>query len=531
MPGPTLLATDPREEALLALYRRAERRISQEISAAITRGARGTFRFYANQSITVKREIERLRVQAPPLERALAASAYTTGVSAVEATVDRSAAFSDVHAAAVDVLAGNLAGRLRFAEEFVGRMANDTFRRVGLEQTGLAMATGLDARSQRLNIEQELRRNGITAFVDRRGRRWTLTNYAKMVTRTTTREAASAGTENRMREIGLDLVKISKHTGACPICVPLQGRTFSLTGISKNYPHLRGKPPFHPNCRHVMYPAPADFEEFERSLGLGPDPHVAEQMKLGEQPQPDKPKPIVSTPLGSGGRPLGGRVVLPSSRSHARPPADRALDEIASIHGVPPEMKSTVGIRTNNSMRAYGSFAPLVLTQKALPGAESMIEVNTKRQGEFGQAATIAHEIGHFLDYNLFGSGLTGASARWKKDHDDEKGRVVADLMQTLDASPEIQAIREALRTGGREDFGISRYTTRGYLRYLLDPEEIFARAYSQYVASKSGDPRWLEAIEEDRKGVRPRQWAPETFGAIQKAFDRLFSDLDLLRS
>lgn len=280
MPGPTLLATDPREEELLALYVRAERVIVRKINAALATGAKGTAAYFENQSRSVERELERLQLQAAPLERSVSASAYSIGVAAVEATVNRAEAFSNVHGAAVDVVAANLAGRLRHAEEFVGRMVNDTFRRIGLEQTGLALASGLDARSQRIAIERELRRNGITAFIDRRGRRWTLSNYARMVTRTTTREAATAGTTNRLREVGLDLVTISTHPGSCPICKPYQGKTYSISGYSRNYPHATVLPPIHPNCRHVVYPARASFEDFEAALGLAPDPALVGQLDL-----------------------------------------------------------------------------------------------------------------------------------------------------------------------------------------------------------------------------------------------------------
>ena len=49
------------------------------------------------------------------------------------------------------------------------------------------------------------------AFFDRRGRRWDLADYAEMVARTTTREAMTEGTINRLREHGITLAQVSRH--------------------------------------------------------------------------------------------------------------------------------------------------------------------------------------------------------------------------------------------------------------------------------------------------------------------------------
>jgi hypothetical protein len=117
----------------------------------------------------------------------------------------------------------------------------------------------------------DLRSRGITAFVDRAGRRWTLENYSAMVVRTTTREAVTAGTRNRMADHGQQLITVSDHGTTCPICSEFEGNTYSATGTAVVvggvvYEPAPDSAPYHPNCWHVETPAGVEFEDFEREL-------------------------------------------------------------------------------------------------------------------------------------------------------------------------------------------------------------------------------------------------------------------------
>ena len=75
-----------------------------------------------------------------------------------------------------------------------------------------------------------------------------------MVARTTTMEAHLEGTKNRLMELDWDLVRVSSHHGACPLCVPWEGKILSLSGKTEGYPTLdeaKDAGLFHPNCRHA----------------------------------------------------------------------------------------------------------------------------------------------------------------------------------------------------------------------------------------------------------------------------------------
>jgi SPP1 gp7 family putative phage head morphogenesis protein len=252
------LKADELARALLGLYEAAERKISTMLAAAIARGARGTARFLELQRLSVRAELDRLAQASTPLERPLASSSYSAGVVAVDRSLDLSKAFSGVHTPAVEALANALSTRLADSRQQVGRKVEDVFRRVGLEQTGVAIAAGLTPEQAAREIREELMREGLTSFVDKGGRRWSLADYSAMVARTTTREAVTQGTVNRLADHGRKLVTISTHRSSCPICKPHEGKSYPL-----DHDPL---PPFHPNCRHVAAPARIDFERFEAEL-------------------------------------------------------------------------------------------------------------------------------------------------------------------------------------------------------------------------------------------------------------------------
>jgi len=59
---------------------------------------------------------------------------------------------------------------------------------------------------------------------------------------------------NTCREFGLVLVQISQHYPTCPLCAPIQGKTYSISGNDRRYPEYTDEVriPKHPNCRHVV---------------------------------------------------------------------------------------------------------------------------------------------------------------------------------------------------------------------------------------------------------------------------------------
>ena len=160
----------------------------------------------------------------------------------------------------------------------IGRTQRDIFRRVTLGTLAQAQAMGKGAQKAANDIFQALAREGVTAFVDKAGRRWSLHTYCSMVARTTSRQAEVLATLTADEEH--DLYKISSHGTTCKICAPLEGRVYSKSGKDPNFPPLSsafGKIDptgpndltnsylnIHPNCLHVLIPwTPAGRSEEE----------------------------------------------------------------------------------------------------------------------------------------------------------------------------------------------------------------------------------------------------------------------------
>jgi hypothetical protein len=78
--------------------------------------------------------------------------------------------------------------------------------------------------------------------------------YARLVTRTRLAEAQSEATVNTTLGYGEDLVRVSDHNTTTAICVPYEGKIFSISGRSDTFPPLIRRPAFHPNCLHRLNP-------------------------------------------------------------------------------------------------------------------------------------------------------------------------------------------------------------------------------------------------------------------------------------
>lgn len=158
---------------------------------------------------------------------------------------NRAAALTAEQHAIVDQLVANLMGEITDASvtvmatvqsALIGRIEPDVYRRVGLEQVALRQATGQGVYKQLPGFVEALRREGVTAFVDKAGRRWSLHTYCSMVSRTTSRQAEVLSVLTADPE--QDLYRISVNGTTCGICAPYEGRVYSKSGTNPDYPPL-----------------------------------------------------------------------------------------------------------------------------------------------------------------------------------------------------------------------------------------------------------------------------------------------------
>lgn len=147
--------------------------------------------------------------------------------------------------AAVNQLAYNLLGEIAEAAETayktvqgfytIARLEADPFRTTALREIAAKEASGVGWTQTSARMAQELKNQGITAFTDKAGRKWTLSDYCNMCTRTTARQAEVAAI---LTADDYDLWQISRIGSTCPVCAPLEGRVYSKSGTNPDYPPL-----------------------------------------------------------------------------------------------------------------------------------------------------------------------------------------------------------------------------------------------------------------------------------------------------
>lgn len=190
----------------------------------------------------------------------------------------------------------------------------------------------------------------------------------------------------------------------------------------------------------------------------------------------------------------------------------RAVDLIASVHGDGklPKIPLRVGDLTGHGAYTHNS------------GNARHIEV---KAGAGHMELTAVHEIGHFLDHQ----GISSKKGEFGS-HGDQR---LKPLMKALNESPSVQRLKELSKSGKAVGTDGKQYkvSTR-QIQYQLRPHEVFARAYAQYIAHKTGDPTLRGQVKsiqkeiEGQKVPRPRQWSDKEFAPIAKEFDKAFKKL-----
>ena len=133
-------------------------------------------------------------------------------------------------------------------------------------EEALKEINGSPAAKAVFDMNEMIRKQGLAAFTDKGGRRWSLENYCAMTTRTTASQSSNLGEVFADEEH--DLYYIVPHGSSCPICSKYEGRVYSRSGTNPNYPPLAsvfGKidpngsndldntyMSIHPNCRHKI---------------------------------------------------------------------------------------------------------------------------------------------------------------------------------------------------------------------------------------------------------------------------------------
>lgn len=171
-------------------------------------------------------------------------------------------------------IAEGLQGRLGQMRLPIVRAAQDSFQEI-TARAAAAATIGVDAqRKAAASAYQDLADRGLTAFVDKAGRRWSLDSYVDMATRTAIVQAAVESHNDQLGRLGIDLVIVSDSPRECPLCRPWEGKVLARTGpggahdvrvehgiedgqmvtvhVAGSVADATGAGLFHPNCTHTI---------------------------------------------------------------------------------------------------------------------------------------------------------------------------------------------------------------------------------------------------------------------------------------
>ena len=167
--------------------------------------------------------------------------------------------FSKLHTRTINVMIENATDDLVNSTNFIGRQIKDNVRSISLDAVKQARITGQSVQQLRQELIGRFVDNNITSIMTKNGRRINLDSYAEVVARSTVREAENRAQIEQVKASGRDLVRMSSHATSCPICAPLQGRVYSISGNDPEYPALDvaysgSHANIHPNCRHSLSP-------------------------------------------------------------------------------------------------------------------------------------------------------------------------------------------------------------------------------------------------------------------------------------
>lgn len=162
---------------------------------------------------------------------------------------------------------------------------------------------------------------------------------------------------------------------------------------------------------------------------------------------------------------------------------------------------------------------PLSSTRKSMAGA---LELQNTMSGMVSQgiviqpagpwpSLTTAHEVGHFLDLEAIGpKGRLATRAGYPG---------MLQVLAVAENSEAIRTLRQALAT-------TVSAAMRRRLNYLLKPEEIWARAYAQFIAERSGAITLRNDLAKAVSRGENIQWATEDYRLIAEAIEKLFKQL-----
>jgi hypothetical protein len=198
-----------------------------------------------------------------------------------------------------------------------------------------------------------------------------------------------------------------------------------------------------------------------------------------------------------------------------RGPVEHALDMIDSVHGDGDLLN--IPFYPMNSKTESAQFV-----FKAM-GQQIPVAINVSKKSPHPEFSII-HEMGHYFDLHAIGRQGSFAS-----------GKTNSPLFDIMEAADQTENIKEflSMKNSGTmtidgQHYPISKYGME-LLDYYLDPAEIWARAYSQFIVKRSDSKiiqEQLSKLQKKKHGKFLTQWEDKDFEKLEKEIEKMMIDL-----
>ena len=248
---------------------------------------------------------------------------------------------------------------------------------------------------------------------------------------------------------------------------------------------------------------------------------------VGPKPPPLTPAAVAAAlgvklkPQAAGptGKPVSDALEVKTAK--LAEPINDARKAIDSVHG--DGQLPTIPVHRATNTNIHGSY---YRDENNTPQ-----QILVSDQGDHPRLTTV-HEVGHFLEHTAIpGDKTTDGIRDWSSDKRMAGWRKAvqeSEAVKRLKSLQSVDTVEFIHPDGTPEDIWIKQT----HVAYLLKEDEIWARSYAQYIASRANDPKLkAELANELKKMTRerlpyPKQWSEEDFKPIGRAIDGLFKEL-----
>lgn len=263
---PDRVPNTPGRAELVDMFVLALERLKKQVFGEMTVGSDRARA--ARRIIAIQREIKRLKKESATWAARWIPKAYEIGLHQDDKILERLAKlsgdnydsdFSKLHTDAAAVIAQGAAIDFSTTADALEQTFSGYVRRAQVEEARAAIAreigSGIIEGESRDTVTKrlldDLRERATDGIITVGKATMSVDKYADLLVRTVSRAARTEGTLNRLKEHGLDLVRVS-NTGAVDFCRIYEDQIFSLSGKDTRFPVLTQRPPYHPNCTHTL---------------------------------------------------------------------------------------------------------------------------------------------------------------------------------------------------------------------------------------------------------------------------------------